>query len=309
MRAVGITHPGDVDVLAVVDGSVRAPGRDEVLIAVRAAGVNQADIGMRKTGGRELSPPWTPGMEAAGVIEAVGPGVDRLPVGAEVMAVVNPFRPEGGAQAEKLVVPASSVVAIPGGVTLEQAATLPMNGLTAKLGLESLGLGAGMTLAVTGGAGQLAAFVIPMAKDLGLRVIADAMPADVALVRELGADDIVARGDDFGAAVRAVVPAGADGVFDTAAIHERAFPAVRDGGVVIDVTGWQPDVAERDITVKRVFVFHAFERTEWLEELRELASRGRLQLRVAGEFAPEKAGEAHALVEAKGLRGRPVIVF
>ena len=79
-------------------------------------------------------------MDAAGTIESVGPGVDRLAVGDRVMAAVTPRRPEGGAQAELLVVPAASVVPIPDGASLEQAATLPMNGLTAMRGLELLAL-------------------------------------------------------------------------------------------------------------------------------------------------------------------------
>jgi NADPH:quinone reductase-like Zn-dependent oxidoreductase len=141
MRAVMITKPGDVDVLDVADRPTREPGGGEVRIAVKAAAVNPTDITFRKRGaGPDLPPPWTPGMDAAGEVESVGAGVDRLRVGEQVMAAVNPFRPEGGAQQELLVVPAASVVAIPDGATLAQASTLPMNGLTAMGGLEMLGL-------------------------------------------------------------------------------------------------------------------------------------------------------------------------
>ena len=168
MRAVVITKPGGPEVLAVADLPVREPGEGEVRIAVKAAAVNPTDIGLRERGGAG-DPPWVPGMDAAGTIESVGPGVDRLTVGEEVMAVVNPRRPEGGAQQELLVVPAASVVAIPDGATLAQAATLPMNGLTATRGLDMLGLKAGDTLAVSGGAGLLASYVIPLAKGQGLQ--------------------------------------------------------------------------------------------------------------------------------------------
>ena len=147
MRAVVITKPGGPEVLAVADLPVREPGEGEVRIAVKAAAVNPTDIGLRERGGAG-DPPWVPGMDAAGMIESVGPGVDRLTVGEEVMAVASPRRPEGGAQQELLVVPAASVVAIPDGATLTQAATLPMNGLTATRGLDMLGLKAGDTLAV-----------------------------------------------------------------------------------------------------------------------------------------------------------------
>src|SRR3954453_4946050 len=257
MRAVAITRPGGPEVLAVVDRDVREPGPGEVRIAVRAAAVNPTDIGLRQYGGGEQLPaPWIPGMDAAGTVEAVGEGGDRLRAGEQVMAAVMPRRPEGGAQAEQIVVPAASVVAIPEGATLEQAATLPMNGLTALLGLELLGLDEGQTLAVTGGAGLLASYVIPLAKEQGLRVIADAKPEDEDLVRGFGADEVVGRGE--------FPERSADAVYDTALLHETVFGAVRDGGAMAVVRGWQPDETEREIEVKQVWVREVLERTEWL---------------------------------------------
>src|SRR5947209_7564689 len=122
MRAVGIPEAGDVDVLTVIDRPVREAGEGEVRIAVKAAAVNPTDIGLRQRGGGDLPAPWTPGMDAAGTIESVGPGVDRLQPGQEVMAAVSPRRPEGGAQAELIVVPAASVVPIPDGATPQHAA-------------------------------------------------------------------------------------------------------------------------------------------------------------------------------------------
>src|ERR687885_2965784 len=148
------------------------------------------------------------------------------------MAAVTPRRPEGGAQIELLVVPAASVVPIPDGATLAQAATLPMNGLTAVLGLELLGLQPGQTLAVTGGAGLLASYAIPLAKEQGLRVLADAKPEEEELVRGYGADIVVPRGEGFVEAVREALPEGVDGLYDTALLHERAFGALRDGGTM-----------------------------------------------------------------------------
>ena len=309
MRAVGITAPGGPEVLSVVERPVREPGPGEVCIAVRSAAVNPADIALRQTGGGDVPSPWTPGMDAAGTIEAVGEGVDRLRVGDEVMAAVNPRRREGGAQAKLIVVPAASVVPIPDGVTLQQASTLPMNGLTAELGLEVLALKAGQTLAVTGGAGLLASYVIPLAKECGLRVVADAKPDDEELVRGFGADVVVPRGERFASAVREAVPEGVDGLFDTALLNEKAFGAIRDGGSMVVVRGWQPDETERGIKVDPIRVGTVLERTDWLEELRRLASERRLQLRVAGEYPPEQAGEAQRVMDAGGLRGRVVIVF
>src|SRR5436305_14742384 len=112
MRAVLIPRPGGPEVLEVGERKVREAGPGEVRISVRAAAVNPTDIGLREHGGGELPPPWTPGMDAAGVIESVGPEVDRLAPGDEVMAALTPRRPEGGAQAELIVAPAASVVPI-----------------------------------------------------------------------------------------------------------------------------------------------------------------------------------------------------
>jgi len=309
LRAVVITKPGDLDVLEVADRPAREPGEREVRIAVRAASVNPTDIGLRQRGGGG-EPPWVPGMDAAGVVESVGPDVDRLQVGQEVMAAVSPRRPEGGAQQELLVVPAASVVPIPDGATLSEAATLPMNGLTALRGLEMLGLAEGKTLAVTGGGGLLGSYVIPLAKEQGLRVIADAKPEDEQLVKGFGADVVVPRGERFTDAVREAAPSGADAVYDTALMRREAFGAVRDGGQIVVVRGWDGnEVEDRGIRVHPVMVATVLERTEWLERLRELASAGKLKLRVAREYPPEQAAEAQRVMDAGGLRGRAVIVF
>jgi NADPH2:quinone reductase len=248
-------------------------------------------------------------MDAAGVIESVGEGVERLSVGDQVMAAVAPRRPEGGAQAELIVVPAASAVPIPKGASLAQAATLPMNGLTAELGLEMLGLETGDTLAVTGGAGLLSSYVIALAKRDGLRVIADAKPEDEELVRSFGADVVVPRGEGFVSAVREHAPDGAGGLYDTALLGREAFGAIKDGGAMAVVRGWDESEAERGIQIHPVWVFDVLERTDWLEDLRALAGDGRIQLRVVDEYPPERVAEAQKVMDAGGLRGRVVIVF
>jgi NADPH:quinone reductase len=308
-RAVGIPEPGGPEVLTVIDREVREPGEGEVRIAVAAAAVNPTDIGLRAMGADGIDPPWTPGMDAAGTIESVGPGVDRLAAGDCVMAAVSPRRAEGGAQSALLVVPAASAVRTPEGATFEQAATLPMNGLTAMRGLEMLDAAAGETIAVSGGAGLLGSYVIGLARERGLRVIADAKAGEEDLVRGFGADVVVARSEDFAGAVRAVEPDGVAGVFDTALLNEDAFGAIRDAGGLVVVRGWHGGEAPRSITVHPVMVRDVLQRTDWLEELRELAGAGRLTLRVAGTYPPEQAAEAHRLMDAGGLRGRALITF
>lgn len=298
-----------MEVLRVVERSVREPAAGEVRLAVRAAAVNPTDIGLRQRGLEGMPPPWVPGMDAAGTVESVGEGVAHLAVGDEVMAALTPRRPEGGAQAQLLVVPAASVVPVPEGATLEQAATLPMNGLTALVGLEQLGLAEGGTLAVTGGAGLLASYVIPIAKLRGLRVLADARPEDEALVRSFGADVVLPRGDGLATALLDAAPRGVDAVFDTALLGRGMFPAIREGGAIAVVRSWDGADVENGITIHRVWVGDVLERTDWLRELSALAARGVLALRVASTYPPERSADAHRLMEAGGLRGRAVIVF
>jgi NADPH:quinone reductase-like Zn-dependent oxidoreductase len=192
-----------------------------------------------------------------------------------------------------------------------------MTGLTAMGGLEMLGLDEGDTLAVAGGVGLLGSYVIGVASMRGIRVIADAKPEDEELVRAFGADVVVPRSDSFGDAIRGVAASGADAVFDTALLYGDALPAIRDGGGLLVVRGWDADgtitplheVEERGIRVHPHVVSDVLERTDWLEALRGLASAGRLKLRVAREFPPEEAAEAHRLLEGGCLRGRAVIVF
>jgi NADPH2:quinone reductase len=308
-RAVGITATGGVEVLRVIEREVREPGDGEVRIAVAAAAVHPSDIAFRERGMGDLPPPWVPGWDAGGTVESIGAGVEDFAVGDRVMAVALPRRPDGGAQSELLVVPAESVVAAPDGASHEQASTLPMNGLTAFEGLELLGLREGDTLAVTGGAGLLASFVIPIAKQRGIHVLADAAPEDEELVRGFGADVVLPRGDDLADTIRAQVPEGVDAVYDTALFYRAILPAVREGGGLAVVRGWDGEQVEQGVHVHAVWVGDVLERTDWLEELRRLAASGAIQLRVASTYPPEQVADAHRQMEAGGLRGRAVIVL
>src|SRR2546430_10321168 len=131
MRAVTFSRLGGPEVLEVSELPVPQPGPGEVRIRVAAATVNPTDISFRS--GRQLTtaqlaemgvlPPYIPGMELAGVVDAVGEGT-QWRTGDRVMAIVNPRRPGGGAQAELVVVPAASVARVPQGTSLEAAATL-----------------------------------------------------------------------------------------------------------------------------------------------------------------------------------------
>ena len=117
------------------------------------------------------------------------------------------------------------------------------------------------------------------------------------------------RGPGFAEAVRRAFPDGVDALIDTAVLEEKAFPAVRDGGVYVTVRRWKERPVERGIIVKPVLVYDVFERTKWLDKLRRLTEAGKIVPRVAGEYSPEQTGAAHAVQEAGGVRGRLVILF
>lgn len=311
MKAVGVLDFGGPEALEMVELPVPAdPERGWIRIRVRAAAVNPADVAMRSQRGprQPPSPPYILGMDAAGVIEQIGVGTATpLKVGDEVMAIVVP-QGAFGAYSEQIVVPVESVAPIPSGTTFAAAATLPMNGLTARLALDELGLKPGDTLAVTGAAGTLGGYTIQLAKLDGLEVIADAAPADETLVRQLGADYVIRRGEDFGSQVRQIVAEGADGVVDCAVLNDAVVPAVRDGGGVATVRGFEGE-RQRGITFHPVFVPKYAREGEKLDRLRQQVEDGQLTLRVAETYPAEQAADAHRRLEAGGVRGRLVLEF
>ncbi|WP_146075665.1 zinc-binding dehydrogenase [Streptomyces sp. Ru62] len=153
------------------------------------------------------------------------------------MAVTMPTEPRGGAYSQYLTLPADAVVRAPSGVTPTEAATLPMNGLTARLALDLADVSAGQTLAV-GAAGVVGGYVMQMARAEGLTVIADAAPSDEALVRALGADMVVLRGPGVAHRMLDVVPGGVDGLVDAAGPGSAAVAAaVADGGAIVALSG------------------------------------------------------------------------
>lgn len=308
-KAVLYSGNGGFDMMSIGERTVRAPKAGEVRLRVIAATVNPTDILLRDPGQGSTPLPMTPGMDAAGVIEAVGEGVDRLSVGDEVMAAVRPGRDEGGAQASMIVVPAASVVAKPSNATLLEAATVPMNGLTALYALDHAALSAGQVLAVTGGAGWLAYLTIVLAKQRNLKVLADAKPEDVDLVRQYGADIVIARGDDFASAAREVMPGGVDALLDTAVLGEAAFPAIRQGGRYIPVRGWRNRVDDSRIVIRPVMVPEVLERTDWLDMLRAVVEAGQIVPKVAATYPVERIADAQHAQLAGGVRGRIVLTF
>ena len=313
MRAVGVVEFGGPDVLRVVELPDPHAGAGEMRIRVHAATVNPTDTytrnGSRAERLRADPPPYVPGMDVAGVLDEIGEGVtSELATGDHVMAIVVPGGSRGG-YAEYVVVPAASVARSPRGANDAEASTLPMNGLTARQALDRLDLAPGQTLGVTGAAGAFGGYVVQVAKAQGLRVIADASEADEALVHSLGADVVVRRGADVASRIREVLPDGVDALADGAVLDGLVSAAVRDGGGIATVRGYDEPSPERGIRFHPVWVREYAREQAKLDQLRQLVEEGRITLRVAQTFRPEDAAEAHRRLEAGGIRGRLVLEF
>jgi len=315
MKVVGLTRFGGPEVLEIIELPEPHAGPGEVRVRVHAAAVNPSDLAVRASGynGRMagLPLPHIPGWDAAGVIDEIGPGTDgRFALGDRVVALAYSSSPTKGAYQQQLIVPAASVVHAPGKLDFPAASALLMNALTARLGLDGMKLAPGQTLGVTGSAGALGGFVIQLAKADGLRVIADVSdrPSDRELVKQLGADELIARGPGFNERVRALVPDGVDGLFDTALLNGATVPAIANGGGLVTVRAWNEPV-ERGIRVFPVFVATALTDTAKLERLRDQADAGVLTPRVAKVLPASQAADAHRTLEKGGLRGRLVLDF
>ncbi|OHU99794.1 NAD(P)H-quinone oxidoreductase, partial [Mycobacterium talmoniae] len=238
MRAIVAESAGQLLWQEVPDVS---PGPGEVLIRVTAAGVNRADL--LQAAGRYPPPPGASdilGMEAAGVIAAVGAGVTEWSVGQEVCALLA-----GGGYAEYVAVPAGQVLPVPDGVELADAAGLPEVACTVWSNLVlTAQLGAGQLLLIHGGASGVGSHAIQVARELGARVAVTAgTPAKLDLCRQLGAEVTIAyRDEDFVARIQDVTDgAGADVILDImgAAYLDRNIDALAADGqlVVIGMQG------------------------------------------------------------------------
>lgn len=194
MKIAALHGHGDADVLGLAQAPTPTPGPHEVLIRVAAAGVNRADV-LQRQGHYDPPPgaPAWPGLEVAGVVEAVGHDVTAWSPGDEVCALLS-----GGGYAELAVVDATLVLPVPAGVSLEEAAALPEAACTVWSTLDAAGAAPGHTLLVHGGAGGIGSMAVQYGAARGMRVLATAgTPAKVARCRELGADAACDYHDDW----------------------------------------------------------------------------------------------------------------
>lgn len=306
MRAVSFTEFGGPEVLEIADIPTPEPGPGQVRIEVRAATVNPVDLNIRL--GRYSFLPelerYGLGWDVAGTIDALGDGVTGFTAGDAVLGMSHYFTTLAGAQAEYLVLDATEITRIPGGIDFIGAATLPLNSLTAAQGLTHLGLTEGQTLAITGAAGAVGGFATKLAVRAGLRVFAVAGARDAEFVEQLGAT-FVPRSDDVAAAVRAIVPDGVDGVYDPALIGAKAVHAVRDNGVFVNVSRMFLPDGERGVRTEGMVVQGDGQQ---LGELAVLAQQGELAIRVAETLPLADVTKAHDLLAQGGIRGRVVLV-
>lgn len=307
MRAVVFSSSGEPGTPHVADLPIPEPAPDQVRIRVAAATVNPVDVAtsaglfasMLSAGEYVL------GWDVAGTVEALGSGVSAFQVGDRVAGLSLWFQEHTGTSAEYVVLPVNALAPVPETLALIDAATVPLNALTADQALDLTGLREGQTLVVSGAAGGVGGYAVQLAAHRGLRVVAIAGQQDEELVRTLGATVFVPRGEDTATALRAAVPDGADAILDAANLGAALLPALRDQGTFIAVTDPAAPPAERGITVHIVRVHHD---TSALAELLRLAARRELAIRVAQTYPFDQAADAYARLSAGGTRGRLLLV-
>ncbi|WP_432026294.1 NADP-dependent oxidoreductase [Streptomyces sp. 1222.5] len=307
MKAVVIHRYGQVgDVVDVTDIPTPSPGPDEVLVKVRAAGVNPIDHLIVKGFMGAGEPPWPVviGSEAAGVVVATGTAVTRFAVGDEVFARLDPRK--GGAFAEFVGVHDSLVATKPASLSFEGAASLPLVGLTAWQALtEQATVGEGSRVLIHGGAGGVGSVAVQIAKSLGAEVIATASTDSVELVRGLGADRVIDyRTEQFDELVSDV-----DVVLDTVGgqAQKRSFRVLKPGGTLVSIVPIaEADARKAEWKVEaRSFFMHPD--GAQLTHLADLVRDGRLRPLLQNVFPLDAAADALTSVERGGARGKTVI--
>jgi NADPH:quinone reductase-like Zn-dependent oxidoreductase len=290
MKAIVFDSFGGPDVLHVKEVVDPRPGPGQVRLRVRAAGVNQLDFKIRTGAMREVFPttfPAVPGLEAAGVIDEIGPGVTGLAVGDEVLGFTDT-----GAYAEYAL--ATVVAPKPAGLSWAEAAALPVAGETSQRVLDQLAVKDGETLLVHGAAGAVGSVAVQLAVAAGVTVIGTSSPANHEYLRSLGVVPVT-YGDGLVARVRALARQGVDAVFDAAG--QGALPAsieLRHGTTDRIVAIADPTAASLGVA------FSA-------DGPRRIIAPAGLQITIAGEFPLAEAGRAQEQSATGHTRGKLVI--
>ncbi|WP_329562504.1 NADP-dependent oxidoreductase [Streptomyces uncialis] len=300
-KAFVFTRHGGPEAQALVDRAKPVPGPGELLVAVRAAGVNPVDWklreGLRRPGAGEPRFPVVLGSEVAGTVEALGPDVSGFQVGDAVFG-----NPSDGGYAEYTLLPVALAARKPDAVSFTDAAALPVAAATALDGVRQLALPRGATLLVTGAGGGVGASALQLAVASGLRVVGLASAGKKEFVESLGAVH-VASGPGFAARVGAVTPDGVDGVLDLVGgeVLQEAGPLVADRTKLVSA-------GDREGVTRLGGAFVV--RARAADVLGELAARvadGSLDPRVTRVVPLDRAAEALREVEEGHARGKTVI--
>jgi NADPH:quinone reductase-like Zn-dependent oxidoreductase len=276
-----------------------------VLVRVKAAGVNPWDWKMRTGAYQQFMPaqfPYTPGIELAGIIEEIGPGVSGFQKGQTV------YGNGGSTNAEYAVVPASSLAPMPRNLTFDQAASVPVGVLTAWRALfETADLQPGQRIVVQGAAGGVGSFAVQLARWKGAHVSGTSSSNNRDFVRSLGAEEVIDyQATPFETAVRDV-----DVVLDTVGgdVQERSLQVLRAGGLFVTVAGQPPleEAEKRGVRAAGVGPSDPAHAGEVLRQITELIEAGQIQVQVTNVFPLAEAGRAHALSQQGHGRGRIVL--
>ncbi len=284
------------------DVEVPSADADEVALEVHAFGVGVHD---RYFIPPEADFPYVIGLEAAGVVTAVGDAVHGVGVGDRVMATTV-MNPKGGTWAESVVVNQRGVASIPDAMDFTTAAAIPIAGDAAVECMHTLGVHPSETLYVAGASGAIGTLVVQLATQRGVRVVGAASPANHDYVRYLGAELVVDYGDPaWVEAVRTWSPGGVD----AALAIQPGTPAssqavVRDGGHLVSVSG-DPCPSERGIVVEQ-FAHRSDVGTD-MAELVEAIANGRIHLEIERVYAFDEALAALEKTETRHARGKLVV--
>ncbi|MFF7989785.1 NADP-dependent oxidoreductase [Kitasatospora xanthocidica] len=305
MRAIVQREFGGPEVLEVAEVERPRLLSGEVLVRVKAAGVNPVDVAVR-AGVYPLlgEPPFTVGWDLSGVVEEAAPGA-RYRVGEEVYGM--PFFPRAAnAYAEYVAAPSRQLARKPASVDHVEAAALPLAALTAWQGLvDAAKVGEGQRVLVHRAAGGVGHFAVQIAKARGAYVIALASEPKHAFLKELGADEVVDyRTTDYTQAVKDV-----DVVFDSSSENTRALEVLKPGGVLVSIMEHHDqELAAAIEAAGRRFAGVSVEPDyAALEAIAALVDEGRIRPHVARAFPLAEAGRAHELVASGTVQGKVVL--
>jgi len=251
---------------------------------------------------KEFAPlplPWTPGLEASGIVEAAGAGVTTLQRGQAVYGLVN------GAYAEYAVAPASDLVPKTASLTFDQAAAVPMGALTAWQALvEDAGVQPGQRVLVHGAAGGVGNFAVQLARWKGAQIIGTASEGNIAFVRSLGAETAI----DYGAVPFETVVRDVDVVVDTVGGEtlDRSWQILRPGGILVSVAAQVSQEQAEAHGVKAKTSTRA--PAEKLSQITELLESKQITPVVGAVFSLAEARQAHELSQTGHGRGRIVLL-